>query len=248
MLRLRHFTMVRWELTCQLPRARRNPETWYTKLSPVTRGSGAKDCWSLCPEKSVLSGPVTFWLLGRRLRDCQAQRSLVTPPISQESLYVRKGPSHWISKLRRRPVKGQKCSAHPLWPEIWNGQEGRWQSVLNSVGSNHLLVGVQFSSVAQSCLTLCDPMNRSTPGLPVHHQLPEFTQTHVCRVGDAISNQQSIFFRKNPEEEAHTCLAWVVTIVSYPCLWLFDCLLKTWPASHGSFLSLVTSFLYDCSL
>ena len=38
---------------------------------------------------------------------------------------------------------------------------------------------VQFSSVAQSCLTLCDPMNCSTPGLPVHHQLPEFTQTHV---------------------------------------------------------------------
>ena len=45
---------------------------------------------------------------------------------------------------------------------------------------------VQFSSVAQSCLTLCDPMNRSTPGLPVHHQLPEFTQTHVHRVSDAI--------------------------------------------------------------
>ena len=45
---------------------------------------------------------------------------------------------------------------------------------------------VQFSSVAQSCLTLCNPMNRSTPGLPVHRQLPEFTQTHVHRVGDAI--------------------------------------------------------------
>ena len=44
----------------------------------------------------------------------------------------------------------------------------------------------QFSSVAQSCLTLCDPINRSTPGLPVHHQLPEFTQTHVHRVRDAI--------------------------------------------------------------
>ena len=43
----------------------------------------------------------------------------------------------------------------------------------------------QFSSVAQSCLTLCDPVNRSTPGLPVHHQLPEFTQTGVHRVGDA---------------------------------------------------------------
>ena len=53
--------------------------------------------------------------------------------------------------------------------------------------STHLLENVvvkdiinnQFSSVAQSCPTLCDPMNRSTPGLPVHHQLPEFTQTHA---------------------------------------------------------------------
>ena len=45
---------------------------------------------------------------------------------------------------------------------------------------------VQFSSVAQSCPTLCDPMNCSTPGLPVHHQLPEFTQTHVHRISDAI--------------------------------------------------------------
>ena len=45
---------------------------------------------------------------------------------------------------------------------------------------------LQFSSVAQSCPTLCDLMNCSTPGLPVHHQLPEFTQTHVHRVGDAI--------------------------------------------------------------
>ena len=45
---------------------------------------------------------------------------------------------------------------------------------------------VQFSSVSQSCPTLCDPVNRSTPGLPVHHQLPEFTQTHLLRVHDAI--------------------------------------------------------------
>ena len=48
------------------------------------------------------------------------------------------------------------------------------------------LSSVQFSSVAQSCPTLGDPMNPSTPGLPVHHQLPEFTQTHVHRVNDAI--------------------------------------------------------------
>ena len=52
-----------------------------------------------------------------------------------------------------------------------------------------ILVGVssvQISSVAQWCLTLCDPMNHSTPGLSVHHQLLEFTQTHVHQVSDAI--------------------------------------------------------------
>ena len=52
--------------------------------------------------------------------------------------------------------------------------------------STRYLLSVQFSSVAQSCPTLCDPLNRSMPGLPVHRQLPEFTQTHVHRVSDAI--------------------------------------------------------------
>ena len=50
----------------------------------------------------------------------------------------------------------------------------------------YILHSVQFSSVAQSCPTLPDLMNRSTPGLPVHHQLPEITQTHVHQVSDAI--------------------------------------------------------------
>ena len=50
----------------------------------------------------------------------------------------------------------------------------------------YMYIHAQFRSITQSCLSLCDPMNRSTPGLPVHHQLPEFTQTHVHRVGDAI--------------------------------------------------------------
>ena len=52
--------------------------------------------------------------------------------------------------------------------------------------SQSLDFSVQFSSVTQSCPAFCDPMNRSTPGLPVHHQLPEFTQTQIHRVGDAI--------------------------------------------------------------
>ena len=57
-----------------------------------------------------------------------------------------------------------------------------------------LFSSVQFSSVAQSCLTPCDPMNHSTPGLPVHHQLPEFTQTHVQRVSDAIQLSHPLLF------------------------------------------------------
>ena len=64
-------------------------------------------------------------------------------------------------------------------------------SLMNTwVASKHIdgfnLFSDQIRSVVQSCPTLCDPMNRSTPGLPVYHQLPEFTQTHVRRVSDAI--------------------------------------------------------------
>ena len=64
---------------------------------------------------------------------------------------------------------------------------------------------VQFSSVAQSCLTLCDPMNHSTSGLPVHHQLPEFTQTCIHRVSDAIqpSHPGSSPFPPAPNPSQH---------------------------------------------
>ena len=56
----------------------------------------------------------------------------------------------------------------------------------------------QFSSVAQSCPTLCDPMNHSTPGLPVHHHLPEFTQTQVHRFGDAIQPSHPLSYPSPP--------------------------------------------------
>ena len=57
---------------------------------------------------------------------------------------------------------------------------------------------VQFSSVAQSCPTLCNPIDCSEPGLPVHHQLLEFTQTHVHRVGDAIQPSHPLSSRSPP--------------------------------------------------
>ena len=66
-----------------------------------------------------------------------------------------------------------------LWGQSWP----LWFSTSSVIKTQH---SVQFSSVAQSCPTLCDPMDCSTPGLPVHHQLLEFTQTHVHWVDDAI--------------------------------------------------------------
>ena len=62
-----------------------------------------------------------------------------------------------------------------------------------------------ISSVAQSCPTLCDPMNSSMPGLPVHHHLPEFTQTHIYRVGDAIQPSHPLL----PSPHAHKSVLYV---------------------------------------
>ena len=84
---------------------------------------------------------------------------------------------------------------------------------------------VQFSSVAQSCLTLCDPMNRSTPGLPVHHQLPEFTQIHVHQVSDAIqpSHPLSSPSPPAPNPSQHQSFSNESTLcVRWPKYWSFS--------------------------
>ena len=77
------------------------------------------------------------------------------------------------------PVAPHLCLPSARCPGGTNGT-GRAGLALTVIRS------VQFSSVAQSCPTLFDSVNCSTPGLPVHHQLPEFTQTHVHQVGDVI--------------------------------------------------------------
>ena len=73
-----------------------------------------------------------------------------------------------------------------LSPFLWQCLSGKAQGKRVFALTLTFSFGIQFSSVAQSCLTLCDPMNRSTPGLLVHYQLLESTQTHVHWVGDAI--------------------------------------------------------------
>ena len=73
---------------------------------------------------------------------------------------------------------------HSLYLHLYSCPANRFTSTIYL--DTICMCSVQFSSVAQSCPTLCDPMNRSTPGLPVHHHLPEFTQTHIHRVHDSI--------------------------------------------------------------
>ena len=72
------------------------------------------------------------------------------------------------------------CSA---WKRVSRGTQVKmnpvWKRELVPSCQEMCRTLIQFSLVAQSCPTLCDPMNRSTPGFPVHHQLPEFTQTHI---------------------------------------------------------------------
>ena len=102
----------------------------------------------------------------------------------------------------------------------------------------------QLSSVTQFCPTLCDPMNSSTPGLPVHHQLPEFTQTHIHRVGDAIQ----------PSHPTHLCHPLLLLPPSPPSIRVFSnesTLCMRWP-KYWSFSFTIspsnehrTDLLYD---
>ena len=84
---------------------------------------------------------------------------------------------------------------------------------------------VQFSSVAQLCLTLCDPMNHSTPGLPVHHQLPEFTQSHVHCVGDAIQPAHPLSSPSPPAlnlSQHQGLFKWVSSPHRWPKYWSYS--------------------------
>ena len=83
----------------------------------------------------------------------------------------------------------------------------------------------QFSLVAQLCPTLCNPMNHSTPGLPVHHQLLEFTQTHVHWVGDAIQPSHPLLLPSPPApnpSQHKSLFQWVNSHMRWPKYWSFS--------------------------
>ena len=91
----------------------------------------------------------------------------------------RSGFKPWVGK---NPWRRERIPTPVFWP-------GEFHRLYSSV---------QFSSVTQSCPTPCNPMDCSTPGLPVHYQLLEFTQTHVHQVGDAIQSSHPLSFPSSP--------------------------------------------------
>ena len=106
---------------------------------------------------------------GEEVRGCHTSGQY---PSYQSSVVILNYAATPKQSMFNHPIRKEDGAVSLLWCHIGDIM---WQ-----------FSSVQFSSVAQLCPTLCDPMNRSMPGLPVHHKLPEFTQTHVHRVCDAI--------------------------------------------------------------
>ena len=129
-----------------------------------------------------------IWSFSRTLHFCSSRTKCIVSLLSLDSRYCSLGMDSScspVSFLLTPATLQLTCSYLFLmfWLS-WFGQMSSPRFSLDLICS--FFISVQFSSVAQSCLTLCHPMNCSTPGLPVHHQLLEFTQTHIHRVSDAI--------------------------------------------------------------
>ena len=133
------------------------------------------------------------------------------------------GLIHWTMEQKREPRNRpiQLCLIH-FWQKCRSilVEEG----IFNKWCWNNWISSVQFSSVAQSCPTLCNPMNCSMPGLPVHHHLPEFTQTHVHRVCDAIqpSHPLSSPSPPAPNPSQHQSFPMSQLCMRWPKYWSFS--------------------------
>ena len=108
----------------------------------------------------------------------------------------------------------------------WKEEAGSFTSKFNAVIiMRGFVISVQFSSFTQSCPTLCDPMDCSTPGFPVHHQLPELAQTHVHWVSDATQPSRPLSSPSPPafNPSQHQCLVqWVSSLHRVPKYWGFS--------------------------
>ena len=124
--------------------------------------------------KIIASGPITSWQIDGETMETMTDFIFLGSKMTADS-----DCSH---EINRRLLLGRKAMTN-----LDSILKSRDITLVAKVCIVKAMVSpVQFSSVAQSCLTLCNSMDCSTPDLPVHHQLPEFTQTHVHGVGDAI--------------------------------------------------------------
>ena len=141
------------------------------------------------------SGSSVYGILQERIQDCHSllQRIFLTQGSNPGLLHCRQILHH----LSYREVTFYYCSSPSLRSICFNTHSGclKSQRVLFFAICT---TSVQFSSVDQSCSTLYNPMDWSTPGLPVHHQLPKFTQTHVHWVGDAIQPSHPLWSPSSP--------------------------------------------------
>ena len=128
--------------------------------------------------------PAIFWLSLQRIVEATlwAQKGL------GKARNRREGGRAQLLKEGYSPRAKHKLIKIKWAQDFYSNSTKPWPSIckLNDTPRGAKPVPVQFSSVAQSCPTLCDPMNCSMSGFPLHHQLPEITQTHVHWVGDAI--------------------------------------------------------------
>ena len=129
------------------------------------------------------------------MRICLPMQGTQVPFLVRELRSIITGQSNLHTTTREEPAHSRACAPQekpmchnkdPVQPKKKELNAINFSIITPLVITHTTFNSVQFSSVAQSCPTLCDPMNHSTPGLPVHHQLPEFTQTHGHRVSDAI--------------------------------------------------------------
>ena len=129
--------------------------------------------------------------------------------------------------MKRGLIVGPKqrltCEENNLGFTFWSYKDfdikASWIQALSAIilpkMSEGRFILTTISSVAQSCPTVCDPVNRGTPGLPVHYQLPEFTQTHIHRVGDAIQPSHPLASPSPPApnpSQHQSLFQWVSTL------------------------------------
>ena len=152
-----------WELDYKESWVRKNWCFWTVILEKTLESP--LDCKEIQPVHP--KGNQSWLFIGRT--DVEAETPILWPP-DAKSWLIWKDPD--AGKIEGRQWRG--------WQRI------RWLDDITRMEQLIPLCSVQFSSVTQLCPTLCNPMNRSIPGLPVHHQLPESTQTHVHCVSDAI--------------------------------------------------------------